>query len=72
MGADNFDINESDLNRLSDIALNGREIKNLIKSAKMLSYKKGQKVEMDKLYTLAEKRVKALQLLAEHPDASYN
>jgi hypothetical protein len=72
MGAENFEISESDLDKLSDIALNGREIKNLIKSAKMLSFQKGRKVETDRLYTLAEKRVKALQLLAEHPDASYN
>jgi hypothetical protein len=72
MGVENFDISDSDLDKLADITLNGREIKNLIKSAQMLSFKNREKVSIDRLFMLAEKRVKALQLLAEHLDAGYN
>ena len=62
-GREKFDITEWDLDRLADLALNGREIKNLIKTAQLLSYKTGGKVTSDKLYMLSEKREKALRML---------
>ncbi|KAK8079549.1 hypothetical protein PG997_007367 [Apiospora hydei] len=62
-GRDKFDINEESLEKLSHLNLNGREIKNLIKSAQLLSLKSGGKVPMDRLYMLADKRVQALNLL---------
>jgi ATP-dependent 26S proteasome regulatory subunit len=65
-GAERFEISEEDLVRLSEIALNGREIKNLIKSAQLLTVKSGKKVDNERLVMLAEKRVKALKLLSEH------
>jgi hypothetical protein len=65
MGREKFDINDADLEKLSKISLNGREIKNLIKTAQLLSFKSGGKVSMERLYMLAEKRVNALQLLVD-------
>ncbi|KAK7957074.1 uncharacterized protein PG986_006296 [Apiospora aurea] len=62
-GRDKFDINEESLEKLSHLNLNGREIKNLIKSAQLLSLKSGGKVPMDRVYMLADKRVQALNLL---------
>ena len=62
-GRDKFDINDESLEKLSQLNLNGREIKNLIKSAQLLSLKTGGKVPMDRLYMLADKRVQALSLL---------
>ncbi|KAK6852737.1 hypothetical protein PG990_010388 [Apiospora arundinis] len=62
-GRDKFDINDESLEKLSQLNLNGREIKNLIKSAQLLSLKSGGKVPMDRLYMLADKRVQALNLL---------
>lgn len=56
---------DTDLDRLSQLALNGREIKNLVKTSQLLSHKHGGVGTMDRLYVLAEKRVKALALLAE-------
>jgi hypothetical protein len=61
-----FDILEADLDKLSGIMLNGREIKNLVKTAQLLSAKQGQNVTIDRLLMLAEKRAKALQLLLEN------
>lgn len=62
-GRDRFDLDEGALEKLSHLTLNGREIKNLIKSAQLLSIKSGGKVPMDRLYMLADKRVQALQAL---------
>jgi SpoVK/Ycf46/Vps4 family AAA+-type ATPase len=62
-GRDKFDITEESLEKLSHLKLNGREIKNLIKSAQLLSLKSGGKVPMDRLYMLADKRVQALLVL---------
>lgn len=56
---------DGDLDRLSQLSLNGREIKNLVKTSQMLSRKDGGMGSMDKLYLLAEKRVRALKLLAK-------
>jgi len=69
LGAQNFEISEADLVRLSEIALNGREIKNLIKSSQLLSVKTGERVKIERLAMLAEKRVKAIKLLSEHGKA---
>ncbi|KAK3323006.1 P-loop containing nucleoside triphosphate hydrolase protein [Apodospora peruviana] len=57
------DIDDGNLARLCMLSLNGREIKNLIKSAQLLSVKAGGQVTVDRLYMLAEKRVNALKLL---------
>jgi hypothetical protein len=51
------------LEKLSHLKLNGREIKNLIKSAQLLSWKNGGKIPMDCVYMLADKRVQALNML---------
>ncbi|KAK7711282.1 hypothetical protein SLS64_005304 [Diaporthe eres] len=56
---------EADLEKLSRLCLNGREIKNLVKTSQLLSQKTGGFGSMEKLYFLAEKRVHALKLLAE-------
>ncbi|OCL09532.1 P-loop containing nucleoside triphosphate hydrolase protein [Glonium stellatum] len=63
VGREMFHVSDADLEKLSKISLNGREIKNLIKSAQLLSFKSGGKITTERLYMLAEKRVKALQLL---------
>ncbi|KAI0147041.1 P-loop containing nucleoside triphosphate hydrolase protein [Xylariaceae sp. FL1272] len=61
-GRDMFDVTDEGLDRLSDFALNGREIKNLVKSAKMLSViKNGTKISAERLSMLAEKRLIALE-----------
>ncbi|KAG9234677.1 P-loop containing nucleoside triphosphate hydrolase protein [Amylocarpus encephaloides] len=49
--------------KLAELKLNGREIKNLIKSAQLLSAKSGAKVTIERLYMLADKRVQALGML---------
>lgn len=54
----------SDLDKISQLSLNGREIKNLVKTSQLLSQKNGGVGTMERLYMLAEKRVKALALLA--------
>lgn len=59
-----FNVSEDDLQQLSQHSLNGREIKNLIKSAQLLSFRDGGKVSVKKLHMLAEKRTKALSLFA--------
>lgn len=56
---------EGDLEKLSLLCLNGREIKNLVKTSQLLSQKSGGFGSMEKLCFLAEKRVHALRLLAE-------
>jgi hypothetical protein len=62
-GRDKFEIDEASLEKLSHLNLNGREIKNLIKSAQLLSLKSGGKVPMSRLYMLADKRNQALSML---------
>ncbi|ORY58234.1 uncharacterized protein BCR38DRAFT_461014 [Pseudomassariella vexata] len=64
-GRDKFDLDEEALQKLARLDLNGREIKNLIKSAQLLSLKSGGKVPMDRLYMLADKRVQALAMLED-------
>ncbi|KAL6904124.1 P-loop containing nucleoside triphosphate hydrolase protein [Trichoderma evansii] len=62
-GAKRFKIGDEDYNRLSLLNLNGREIKNLIKSARLLGMKSGQHVTADRLVQLAKKRVEAIEIL---------
>ncbi|KAJ3524060.1 hypothetical protein NM208_g12200 [Fusarium decemcellulare] len=54
------DVSAEQLDRLAEIQLNGREIKNLIKSAHLLSLKGGGKMQIDRLLMLAQNRVVAL------------
>lgn len=62
-GRDKFEITDDSLDKLSQLKLNGREIKNLIKSAQLLSLKSMGKVPVDRLLLLADKRVQALREL---------
>jgi hypothetical protein len=62
-GAQRFNVKDEDYDRLSLLKLNGREIKNLIKSARLLGMKSGQPVTTDRLAQLAEKRIKAMEML---------
>ena len=68
-------VTEREMDRLCDLNLNGREIKNLCKTALLLSEKgdaKGHdeqgRAMAEKLYMLAEKRVAALRLLGQGSD----
>lgn len=65
-GRDKFEVTGAELDRLSELATNGREIKNLIKSAELLSARKGGKVMAELLYMLTEKRAAALKMLEDH------
>lgn len=58
------ELTEEGLDRLARIEVNGMEIKNLIKSAHLLSLKDGGMVSLANLQTLAENRNRALQALA--------
>ncbi|KAK4235599.1 P-loop containing nucleoside triphosphate hydrolase protein [Achaetomium macrosporum] len=61
-----FDVSAEDIDRFAKLPLNGREIKNLLKSAQLLTAQKGGKVKAETLALLAEKRVTALRMLEEH------
>ncbi|UKZ54076.1 hypothetical protein TrVGV298_007881 [Trichoderma virens] len=58
-----FKVAEQDYDRLAELKLNGREIKNLIKSARLLNMKSGQPVTTARLAQLAEKRIMAMDML---------
>lgn len=63
-GRERFELTDESLDQLSELKLNGREIKNMIKSAQLLSMKEaGGKVPVDRLLLLANKRVEALKQL---------
>ncbi|KAG8159225.1 hypothetical protein KVR01_010886 [Diaporthe batatas] len=64
-GDKQFDVDSAGLDELSNIQLNGREIKNLIKSAHLLTLKGGEKITKDRLKMLAENRINALDALSE-------
>ena len=64
-GRDNFDVSQADVEKLVEFKLNGREIKNLIKSAHLLSLKGAEKIGISLLTMLAQNRLKALATLAE-------
>ncbi|KAI0502743.1 P-loop containing nucleoside triphosphate hydrolase protein [Xylaria bambusicola] len=59
-GPDRFDVKQETLEQLSQLPLNGREIKNLIKSAQLLSLRGGAKVSLERVHMLAMRRVHAL------------
>lgn len=63
-GREKFEVTENGLEELSRVQLNGREIKNLIKSAHLLSLKDGETVSLARLQTLAEIRNRALLALS--------
>ncbi|KAJ4421393.1 hypothetical protein N0V82_003774 [Gnomoniopsis sp. IMI 355080] len=63
-GRGKFEVSERGLEELSKIQLNGREIKNLIKSAHLLSLKDGEVISLTRLQTLAENRDRALRALS--------
>ncbi|KAI1419839.1 hypothetical protein F5Y12DRAFT_775734 [Xylaria sp. FL1777] len=60
-----FDVADEALEKLALLPLNGREIKNLVKSAQLLSLKRGSKVSLDRVYMLAKGRVEALAQAAK-------
>ncbi|PTB76399.1 P-loop containing nucleoside triphosphate hydrolase protein [Trichoderma longibrachiatum ATCC 18648] len=62
-GEARFGVTEEDYDRLAELKLNGREIKNLIKSARLLNMKSGRPVTTDRLVQLAEKRTMAMEML---------
>lgn len=68
-GRDKFELAADDIDRLADLPLNGREIKNLLKTAQLLSARSGGKVKAERLYMLADKRVQALKMLDVYNDA---
>lgn len=61
-GRARFDIDKEALERLSQFQLNGREIKNLVKSAQLLSLKDGGKIPSHRLEMLASNRANALSM----------
>jgi len=65
LGQARFQVSSTDLDELSELDLNGREIKNLIKTAQLLSFKSKGIVTADRLRMLAEKRVQALEMLKD-------
>lgn len=62
-GSERFDVSDEDLGVLSQVKLNGREIKNLIKSANLLSLKGQEKITAGRLTMLANNRRTALDAL---------
>jgi hypothetical protein len=69
-GRDKFELAAGDLDRLADLPLNGREIKNLLKTAQLLSARSGGRVKAERLYMLADKRVQALKMLDEYNEVA--
>ncbi|KAK8112270.1 uncharacterized protein PG998_008727 [Apiospora kogelbergensis] len=63
IGRERFDVNEELLDKLSDLPLNGLEIKNLVKSSQLLSLKHGGIIRGNRLVMIADKRVKAMRLV---------
>ncbi|KAF5569394.1 Fidgetin 1 [Fusarium phyllophilum] len=59
-GGTQVEIADADMNKLAGMKLNGREIKNLIKSAHLLGLKNGGAIQVDRLMMLAQNRVAAL------------
>lgn len=59
-GRERFDISDADLDQLSHVKMNGREIKSMIKSANLLSLKGNRKIDMRSLSMLVENRAVAV------------
>ena len=53
------------MDELEKLKLNGREIKNLIKSSQLLGYKSSRRVDAAKLKMLAQKRLAALEKMQD-------
>ncbi|KAF5625587.1 hypothetical protein F52700_8952 [Fusarium sp. NRRL 52700] len=62
-GGTQVEIPEDDMDKLAEMKLNGREIKNLIKSAHLLGLKNGGIIQAERLLILAQNRVAALDEL---------
>ena len=58
-------VGDIDLDKLAELPLNGREIKNLIKSAHLLSLEDDAKIDTGMLSMLANNRLLALKALDE-------
>lgn len=63
VGRERFSVTGEDLDKLAELHLNGREIKNLIKSAHLLSLKGQEKIDMQRLWMLADNRISTLSSL---------
>ncbi|KAF4496207.1 Fidgetin 1 [Fusarium agapanthi] len=59
-GGTQVEISDKDMNKLAEMKLNGREIKNLIKSAHLLCLKNGGVIQVDRPLMLAQNWVAAL------------
>ncbi|QGI68221.1 hypothetical protein CEK27_012192 [Fusarium fujikuroi] len=59
-GGTQVEIPDEEIKKLAEMKLNGREIKNLIKSAHLLGLKNGGVIQVDRLMMLAQNRVAAL------------
>lgn len=59
-GEERFEVDGAGLDELARVPLNGREIKNLIKSANLLTLKGGEKITKERLQMLADNRLQAL------------
>lgn len=62
-GPDKFDIGEAELEELAAMDLNGREIKNLVKTALILNVEDKAKVSSDQVLKLANMRLRAQKIL---------
>ncbi|KAK6449527.1 hypothetical protein FP744_10005777 [Trichoderma asperellum] len=62
-GAERFDVRDEDYNRLSVLELNSREIKDLVKSARLLSMESEKHLTANGLVQLAEMRIEAMNML---------
>lgn len=66
LGEEKFDVRDEDIRKLAELKLNGREIKNLLKSAQYLMLKeKTKQVTIEHLERLAKMRMMAQKVLAE-------
>lgn len=54
-----FEVGDEDLDKLATISVNGREIKNLLKSAQMMARQRDAPVTADMLQNLATMRLEA-------------
>ncbi|UKZ92995.1 uncharacterized protein TrAFT101_007927 [Trichoderma asperellum] len=62
-GAERFNVRYKDYNRLSVLELNGREIKDLVKSARLFSMESEKHLTANRLVQLAEMRIEAMNML---------
>lgn len=62
-GLDKIEVSDKEIRELSELKLNGREIKNLVKSALVLDAEGFGKVGFGELQDLAQMRIKAQKIL---------